>query len=55
MTYLSVSEACRRLRISKTTIYKMLKDGNGPPFRYIGRIRRVSEKDLDDWFRNLSG
>jgi excisionase family DNA binding protein len=52
MVFLSVDDVCQKLQISRTTIYKMWKQGSGPPFRYIGRVRRIREKDLHDWFSN---
>jgi excisionase family DNA binding protein len=46
--YLTVTEACAYLRISKTTLYDLMSDGRLPFYRIKGtRKRRLKRSDLD--------
>lgn len=46
--YLTVTEACAYLRVSKTTLYDLMADGRLPFFRIRGtRKRRLKRSDLD--------
>lgn len=47
-TYYTVTEACKYLRVSKTTLYDLMADGRLPFFRIKGtRKRRLKRSDLD--------
>ena len=44
--WLTVDEVGNYLRVSRTTAYKMVKDGKIPSIR-VGRLRRVSQRELN--------
>jgi excisionase family DNA binding protein len=50
---LNVSELSEYLRIHKTTIYRMLREGRLPGFR-IGSDWRFSVEAIDQWLRDQS-
>ena len=50
---LNVSELSEYLRIHKTTIYRMLREGRLPGFR-IGSDWRFSVEAIDQWQRDHS-
>jgi len=50
---LNVSELSEYLRIHKTTIYRMLRQGRLPGFR-IGSDWRFSVEAIDQWLRDHS-
>jgi excisionase family DNA binding protein len=50
---LNVSELSEYLRIHKTTIYRMLREGRLPGFR-IGSDWRFSVEAIDQWLRDHS-
>jgi excisionase family DNA binding protein len=49
---LTPEEAARRLRIGRTFIYSLLREGAIPSVK-IGRVRRVRVRDLDEYVRTL--
>lgn len=44
-TYVTIAEACRELRISRSTIYQFL--GKELPVRDLGRAVRIDRDDLE--------
>jgi len=49
---LTPEEAAGRLRIGRTFIYSLLRQGAIPSVK-IGRARRVRVRDVDEYVRNL--
>jgi excisionase family DNA binding protein len=49
---LTVNEAAKQLRLSKTYIYQMIATGKLPSIR-IGRSLRISTEGMMAWIRNL--
>jgi len=43
---LTVKEACEYLGISKTTLYKLIKEGKLKPVK-LGKITRFEKEDID--------
>jgi excisionase family DNA binding protein len=59
-TLLTVDEACAYLRISRATIYRLIKRKAFPAFRLTGGLAggwRINIEDLDRWikYRSTSG
>ena len=52
MEYLTVDEARRRMRIGRTTIYKLISDGAFPVIK-IGRATRIPESAFSAWSSGL--
>lgn len=46
--YLTIPEAAKIMRVSKTWLYKKAKAGVVPHFR-VGGIIRFTKKDIDEW------
>ncbi len=49
-TWLTLEEAARHLKIGKSTIYRLAREGDLPAHR-IGRVWRFDAEELDDWLR----
>ncbi|MBI4730460.1 MAG: helix-turn-helix domain-containing protein [Acidobacteria bacterium] len=49
--FLTAVEAAERMRISKMTVYRLIKAGKLPAVR-IGRSYRVREEDLDRYLES---
>jgi excisionase family DNA binding protein len=49
---LTPEEAARRLRIGRTFIYQLLREGAIPSVK-IGRVRRVRVRDVDKFVEKL--
>lgn len=49
--YLKVVEVARRLRVSKMTVYRLIKNGDLFSIR-IGRSFRVPETSLEDYIKD---
>lgn len=49
--FLTAQEAAERMRISKMTVYRLIKAGKLPAVR-IGRSYRVREEDLDRYLES---
>jgi len=47
--YLTVEEVAKKLKLSKITIYRMLKKGELPAVKF-GKVWRVSGKKLSEMF-----
>lgn len=52
--FLTIEEMARRLKLSKTTIYRMVKSGQLPAAKF-GRSWRASESDFDGCYRDAKG
>ena len=50
-TALNLEEAAESLGLSRTTLYQLLKAGQGPSLIKIGRRRLVSIQALHDWLQ----
>ena len=51
---LDVKEVCRRLNVSRSTLYKMIAAGQfPPPLRLPGGAPRWREDDVDGWIDGL--
>jgi excisionase family DNA binding protein len=46
---LTISQAAKRLGISRSLLYKLLKKGEGPPTVQFGRSTRVQVTSLQKW------
>lgn len=50
---LRVSEVCRWLNVSKSTIYKWVKDGHFPQPLVLGdHASRWQESDIEEWLNS---
>lgn len=49
-TWLSTTEASRRMGIGLRTLYRMIDAGDLPAYKF-GRVIRISEEDLDDYLQ----
>lgn len=47
LEYVTPEEAARRLKVSRWTIYRLIRDGRLPVAR-LGRVVRIPEPALDD-------
>lgn len=45
---LTVSEACDQLRLGRTTVYQLIRDGRLPSLR-VGRSRRIPAAALEQF------
>lgn len=50
----TIPEVCASEGISKSLLYKLLKQGNGPKFIKIGWLTRFSEEDIKEWRLTLT-
>jgi len=50
-TWLTIEEAARHLKIGKSTLYQMARDGKVPSQK-LGRAWRFDVEDLDKWMKN---
>lgn len=49
--FIGMKEAARILNVSRIWLYKMIKNGDGPPhYNYTSR-RRFKKDELFDWIR----
>lgn len=48
-TWLSVEEAAVELEVSQPTLYRMIREGNHPPFTYIGKRKKFLLSNLKKW------
>lgn len=48
--FATVSEVAELLRVSRMTVYRLIKQGELPAIR-VGRGYRVRESDIDDYLR----
>lgn len=49
---MTISEACRRLEISRSTFYNLVAEGK-IPLRKVGGSSRVRSDELDDFIQDL--
>ena len=49
-TVLTVDEAAQILRINRKTLYRLVKDGQVPGAKKIGRVIRIRLDSLLEWF-----
>ena len=54
MTILMHEEAARHLRVSTSTLYRLLKQP-GFPSHKVGKSRRYVQEELDAWLRERDG
>lgn len=48
--YLTLAEAAKYLKVSKSTMRRWLVEGRGPPVTNLGeRLLRYRRSELDDW------
>ncbi len=50
---MTVSETAEYLRIGKTTLYKMVRDGKIPAFK-IGNQWRFRRDDIEKWLEEIT-
>lgn len=50
---LSVAEFCRSYSISKSTFYKLARNGTGPKLMRVGERTLISLEAIDEWRRRL--
>lgn len=48
---LTIEEAAKYLRVSKSTLYKLVREG-GVPGQKVGRHWRFSKSAIDQWFQS---
>lgn len=49
--YLTTEEVCRRLGVSKTTLFRFRKEGMISPSYFIGRSPRFTEEDIENYLK----
>jgi excisionase family DNA binding protein len=49
-TWLTIEEAAKHLKIGKSTLYQMARDGKVPAQK-LGRAWRFDVEDLDKWMK----
>ena len=49
-TWLTLQEAAKHLKMGKSTIYKLAREGDIPAHKY-GRIWRFDTAELDEWMK----
>lgn len=49
-TWLTLEEAAKHLKIGKSTIYRLAREGDLPAHR-MGRVWRFDAEELDEWIR----
>jgi excisionase family DNA binding protein len=52
---LRISEVCRMLSLSRTTVYSLLDQSNGLRTVRVGRARRVPADEVRMWIKNRVG
>ena len=50
-TWLTIQEAAKHLKIGRSTLYQMARDGKVPAQK-LGRAWRFDVEDLDMWMKN---
>ncbi len=50
--FLTISEVAILLRLSKPTIYRLIKDGNLKAAKFSQRSTRIRRSDIDNLFKN---
>jgi excisionase family DNA binding protein len=48
-SYLTVDDACRLLRCNRTTLYRLTRRGDAPPYVTFGARRLYRREDIDSW------
>lgn len=54
-SFLTLPEVARRADLSRATLYRMLKGGNGPRVTKLGRLARVTVEAEAEWRQALDG
>jgi hypothetical protein len=49
----TVDEFCAAERISRSMLYKLWKEGQGPRFYYVGNVRRITHEARLEWQRQM--
>jgi predicted DNA-binding transcriptional regulator AlpA len=49
----TVDEFCRAERISRSMIYKLWSQGQGPRFYMVGTVRRISHQARLEWQQQM--
>jgi excisionase family DNA binding protein len=49
-TWLTLEEAAKHLKIGKSTIYRLAREGDLPAHR-MGRVWRFDAEELDEWMK----
>jgi hypothetical protein len=49
----TVDEFCEAERLSRSMIYKLWQQGQGPRFYMVGSVRRISHDARIEWQRQL--
>ncbi len=53
-SYLLPEEIARDLRVTRQTVYTLLKSGNGPRFVRVGAVIRVPVDEYQQWLEKCS-
>lgn len=53
--WLTTEEAAEHLAVSKRTLARLRRSGDGPKFARRGQIIRYRTADLDEWMGNCDG
>lgn len=53
MQLLTYNQACARLRISKSQLYRLMRAGEITPLKLSAQVRRISVAELDAYVRRL--
>jgi len=51
-TWLTLEEAAKHLKIGKSTIYRLAREGDLPAHR-MGRVWRFDAEELDAWVKRI--
>lgn len=50
-TWLALEEAAKRLKIGKSSLYQLVREGGIPAHKY-GRVWRFDQEELDGWMKS---
>ena len=51
VTWLTLEEAAKHLKIGKSSLYQLAREGGIPAHKY-GRVWRFDQEELDGWMKN---
>jgi excisionase family DNA binding protein len=50
---LSIDQFCELENIARSTLYKLWREGRGPRFHQVGKVRRITEEARREWQQKL--
>ena len=55
MNFKTNDDVSEMLNVSKSTLYRLRRNGNGPPFMKLGKAIIYKETDIVDWTAQNTG